>query len=84
MLDMTERKVVESLHDIQRISLEKVIDGEPISNILNTLCLQVELTVSPSVCSIMLFDEQTGCLTVAAWNCAEKCCKTMRLPGYCF
>jgi len=64
--NITERKRKDDLQALQRLTLEMVAVGAHQSDVLNELCSQVKTMLSPCTCTVMLLDEQTGCLNLAA------------------
>jgi len=50
----------------QKSVLENIVQGHDLTSILNTLCIEMERVLSPSLCAIRLFDEPTGRLHVGA------------------
>ena len=48
----------------QKTILENIVQGHDLTTILNTLCIEMEKVLFPSLCSIMLLDEPTGRLHV--------------------
>ncbi len=82
--DVTPRKQIEDLQALQTAVLEKTIQGRPLPEILDALCLQIEQIVGPSVCSIMLLDKDGERLNVvAAPSAPESLCGTLNglVPG---
>jgi len=62
----------ERLLELQRVIVEQTALGEPQSTILRSLCELVEQITSDSCCSIMLLDEEAGCLRMAMAPKASK------------
>lgn len=58
----------QALHllQVQNSVLENIVQGHDLTAILNTLCVEMESILSPSLCSIMLLDGLTGLLHVGA------------------
>ena len=50
----------------QKTVLENIVRGHDLTEILNTLSIEMERVLSPSLCAIMLLDEPTGQLHVGA------------------
>ena len=59
--DITERRRVQALTAGQHRALEMIVRGEPIRDVLDTLCRVVEEQGSGAVASILLLDDH-GCL----------------------
>ncbi len=59
-------KLAEAFQKFQKVVLEKILTGSSLADIFEFLCLQVEQIIPCSVCSIMMLDDQTHCLNVAA------------------
>ncbi len=82
--DVSARKQIEELQALQTTVLEKTIQGRPLQEILDALCLQIEQILSPSVCSVMLLDQERQVLTLAAAPSApESLCGALEglVPG---
>ena len=57
-------KEAEKLQDLQKDILEKIVLGEPVIDILNALCLQIQEMIPQTICSVMLLEETTHSLHV--------------------
>ena len=64
--DITVRKRAEQLQTLQQLTLELMVTGAPLPDILNALCLQVETMVPNAVCSILILDSTEQCLKFQA------------------
>lgn len=64
--DITQLKQAEQRLSIQNDVLEMIALGEPLSNILERLCILVEQVVPNAWCAVMLLDEDTGDLNIEA------------------
>ena len=64
--NITKRKRIEQLQKLQQTALELTVTGAPLSDILDTLCTQVELMMPNSICSILILAPSTQCLKFQA------------------
>ncbi len=64
--DDSNLEPLQRLLQIQNILAEKIVHGQDLPTILATLCTQIEQAISPSLCAIMLMDDQTGTWHVKA------------------
>ena len=69
---LQQRKEGEKLQDLQKEILEKIVLGEPVIDILNTLCLHIQEMIPESICSVMLLEETSRSLHVLSAPSAPK------------
>ena len=64
--DITSRKRTEQLQTLQQSTLELMVTGAALSEILDALCRQVETMLPSAVCSILTLDSTAQCLKFQA------------------
>lgn len=64
--DITDHWVAEERLKVRSVMLEMVAKSSALSDILNVIVLQIQKESPQSICSVLLFDKEEGCLRLGA------------------